>query len=262
MKPYLAWFLGTAYVLAALGGAGVLIWTDSYRDNSADPTPWELGVVITLTPIVIHGAVALGVALVGQIRLGHGLVLLAGGAVAGALFFGAVGMIGDAGACHDDDCVPLSSPLAVASLIGVWSLPLWFRLFGLPHYARSLMTGAVLGAAVGLATSGGALYLAIQRDDDFADLTVAGIVAVWTLPALFALGVSPLLRASAVGAGRRRRRTAGLLVAIVGAWFIALPPVAGVEYDAPALIDVLVAPGALLVGVGLLALAGARRAET
>ncbi len=42
---------GSVWVLAGLVGTVVLIWTAAYVDNSAHPTVWPLGALVTLGPL-------------------------------------------------------------------------------------------------------------------------------------------------------------------------------------------------------------------
>ena len=103
----------TALLLAIF----VLPWAASFDDNSLDPTPSRLSLVVVLTPLLVSVVPATRLPGVGGGAFAVAVVLL--GMAMGALPW----ILDDAMACEDDDCVPL--PLA-----GSWFLvgALWLGL--------------------------------------------------------------------------------------------------------------------------------------
>ncbi len=140
MKAVATWTLGTSYVLAALAGSAALIWTASYADNSAQPTSWGLGFVILFTPLAVGGGVVAWRRWAGTTRVDSRVLIVLGLGFVGALLFGVQGMVGDANACHDDDCLPLSLPVSVVSLAGIWGLPGALWVLGRVRYPAPLLT--------------------------------------------------------------------------------------------------------------------------
>ena len=263
LKPFASWIFGTAYVVAALIGAFALAWTASFSDNSARPTPWGVGFMVLLTPLAIAGAVALILRLTDRIpHVGHRALVVLGLAVAGALVFGAQEMISDASACHDDDCLPLAAPVAVACLLGAWSLA------GAPwalhrlRYPAPILTAVAFAVLVPLVTSLLVAQWASGRDLAFVDVRVAAVLALWTFPAILAAGAIVLLRPwfSGTSSPAGVHRAAAVLLIVIGCWFMSLTllvgveggaPIVGLESAVPLLIAFTAAPGLVLFVVGL-----------
>ena len=263
MRVFAVWTLGTVYVLAALLGMAVVVWAADHEDNSANPIHWAVGAIVVLAPLAIFGAWRLTQAWA-RTRVGDRRVWMAISlAVAAALIIGAQQIVADASACNDDDCARVAVPVAIAMVLGAWSLPLGvWTLSGVRYPSPPLSAGLV---AV-LITTVAALAAAVQatrQEDNYADLTLAVVLLVWVLPALVAVVGMVVLRGP-VGAAAHRtaagRTAAGYLVA-VGCWFVAMPFAAGVDSDSlPVLLAVSGGPGVVLLTVGLVALAFRSRA--
>ena len=247
MKAIAIWLAGIAYVLAALFGTIVVVWAADLEDNSADPTPWALGAVIVMAPTVIGGAALVSHRLRRLLFADLRVTAPIGVAVGAVLIFGAWQMIADAAACNDDDCVSLAVPLAALSVMGGWSLPLAVAALRRLRYPAPLVTLALFSATLTFGASVVAATIAGRRVDDFADLALAVIVALWMVPSALA-AVAAVVGHRADGVVRT---TAGVALSMIGVWFIALPLVAGVEGDRPVLFGIIGGPGAALLVVGL-----------
>lgn len=260
MRALAVWIVGTVYVLAALVGASVIVWAADHDDNSANPTHWSVGAIVVLMPIALWGGLAIGgtpiLRRVAQRRrsilVGAGLAAV----VSGVLIVGGRAIVVDANACGDDDCVTLSIPLAVACVLGAWSLPLGLSMLRRWRFPAPLTSiGMVAVSITSAAGSTAAVQLALQ-EDNYADLGLDMVLSGWVLPAVVA-AVAVLLLRDAPGAAAQRTsagRIAAAYLAVVGSWLIAMPFVAGVDSDSlPALVAVAGAPGAVLVTLGLMA---------
>ncbi len=258
MRAVAVWTLGTAYVLAALGGVVAVVLAADYRDNSPDPTHWAVGALVVLAPLGLYGAWLLAGAwirarLVGSQRwfaVGVAVVV----AVSAALVFGAQAVIADASACSDDDCVRLVVPVGLVCLLGGWSLPLGLSTLRRVRYPVPLMSAALVAVSLTLVAGLAAAVQRTRQEDDFADLAIAVILLVWILPAVVAVVAMVVLRGPMGSAAHRTvagRTAAGYLVG-VGIWLIVLPFAAGVDNDSlPVLLVVAGGPGAVLLALGL-----------
>ena len=255
MRAVAVWTLGTAYVLAALAGLVAVVWAADHEDNSVDPTHWAVGALVVLAPVGLYGAWLVGGAWIRERLAGSQLWFAVGVAVvvavAAALAVGAQAVIADASACGDDDCARLGVPVAIACMLGAWSLPLGLSTLRRVRYPVPLMSAALIAVSMTLVAGLAAAVQATRQEDDYADLTLAVVLLVWILPAVVAMVV---LRAPMGSAAHRTvtgRAAAGYLVG-VGSWFIALPFVAGVDSDSlPVLLAVAGGPGAALLALGL-----------
>ena len=154
MRAVAVWTLGTAYVLAALAGVVAVVWAADHRDNSSDLTHWAVGALVVLAPVGLYGAWLVGGAWI-RARLAArrwwfavGVALVV--AVAAALAVGAQAVIADASACGDDDCVRLVVPVALACLLGGWSLPLGLSTLRRVRYPVPLMRAALVAVSLTL----------------------------------------------------------------------------------------------------------------
>ncbi len=175
-------------------------------------------------------------------------------AVAAALAVGAQAVIADASACGDQDCARLVVPVAIACMLGAWSLPLGLSTLRRVRYPVPLWSAALVAVSLTLVAGLAAAVQRTRQEDDYADLALVVVVLVWILPAVVAVVAMVVLRGPMGRAVHRTvagRTAAGYLVG-VGSWFIALPFVAGVDSDAlPVLLAVSGGPGAVLLALGL-----------
>ena len=269
MRALAVWTLGTAYVLAALAGVVAVVWAADHQDNSVDPTHWAIGALVVMAPLGLHGAWLVGGAWIRERLAGSQLWFAVGvavvAAVAAALAIGAQAVIADASACGDQDCARLVVPVAIACVLGAWSLPLGLSTLRRVRYPVPLMSAALVAVTMTLVAGLAAAVQRTRQEDDYADLAIAVILLVWILPAVVAVVAMVVVR-GAIGSAVHRtvagRTAAGYLVG-VGSWFIALPFVAGVDSDAlPMLLVVSGGPGAVLLALGLAILVyGARVRE-
>ncbi len=252
MKRLTIWFLGTTYVLAVLAGTGAIVWAADHKDNSADPTHWALGAVIVMAPAAMFGVFLLGRtwsrtrAVDRRVWIGFGVVVVA------ALIVGVQEMVADASACGDDDCVRLAVPIALACVLGAWSLPLGLSMLRRVQFPAPLLSAGLFAVLITLVAALAAAVQATRQEDDFADLRLGVILLIWMLPALPALAAMVRLRGPMGAAAQRNaggRTAAGYLVA-VGCWFVAMPFAAGVDSDSLA----------VLLALGLVALVSRSRA--
>ena len=258
MRAVAVWTLGTAYVLAALAGLVAVVWAADHEDNSVDPTHWAVGALVVLAPVGLYGAWLVGGAWIRERLAGSRLWFAVGVAVvvavAAALAVGAQAVIADASACGDDDCARLVVPVAIACMLGAWSLPLGLSTLRRVRYPVPLMSAALVAVSMTLVAGLAAAVQATRQEDDYADLTLAVVLLVWILPAVVAVVAMVVLRGPMGSAAHRTvagRAAAGYLVG-VGSWFIALPFVAGVDSDSlPVLLAVAGGPGAALLALGL-----------
>jgi hypothetical protein len=268
MKAVAVWTLGTVYVLAALVGMVAVVWAADHVDNSVDPTHWALGALVVLAPLGLYGAWLVGGAWI-RARLAGSQRWFAVGvavvvAVAAALAVGAHAVIADASECGDDDCVRFGVPVALAGLLGGWSLPSGLWTLRRLRYPVPLMSAALVAVSLTLVAGLAAVVQRTRQEDDYADLAIAAILLVWILPAVGAVVAMVVVRGPLGSAGHRTvagQTAAGYLVG-VGSWFIAMPFAAGVDSDAlPVLLAVSGGPGAVLLVLGLAMLVYRARAD-
>jgi hypothetical protein len=255
------WFVGTTYVLAALAGVVAVVWAADYDDNSVDPTHWPVAAAVVLAPLGLYGAwLVVGVRISkwagkSQRTLVIGGAVVVAGAV--ALIFGAQAVVADASACSDDDCVRLVVPVAIACVLGAWSIPMGLSVMRSVRYPVPLMSAGLVALSLTLVAGLAAAVQRTRQEDDYADLTLAIIVLVWILPAVIAVAAMVVVRGPVGSAAHRTTmsRTAAAYLIGVGSWFIALPFAAGVDSDSlPVLLVVSSGPGLVLLIMGLLSL--------
>ena len=166
MRALVVWTVGTAYVLAALVGAATIVWAADHRDNSSNPTHWGVGAAIALAPALLAAIVAVA-APRRRPATSRWLTVSAATAatvVAAALTVGAREVVIDATSCGDDDCIPLSTPVAMVCLVLAWSLPFGLSALRRLRYPAPLASVGTI-AALTTSAAGLAVILHAQRDD-------------------------------------------------------------------------------------------------